>query len=245
MNKLNENNFFLNTYSDYFFINNIAINTNEYNYLSEGQIRKEIQKHLIDNDYNKIINESISNFDNNKSYTQILNSIIRKLRSDNESIIKFYNNNRSTLIDKSDSNFEIYKFYTQIISSLRNDDFEYGKSTKTEKILKTLLAENIYRTKEALQKVCIKNYSDKNILCGLLRVISHFDYYELTPQNILIATSAIAHRDEEVIECAIRCCENWDNYEVLNVLRNVKCHSDWMNDYLNEVIASIARKSVQ
>jgi hypothetical protein len=105
-----------------------------------------------------------------------------------------------------------------------------------------MLKENSLLTKDILGQICIKNYSKINIICGLLRIISHFEYYELEPQCILIVTSLISHQNEEVVECAIRCCENWENDEALNVLKNIKCRSDWMNNYLQEVINNISRE---
>jgi len=134
-------------------------------------------------------------------------------------------------------------FYEQIYISINNDDFEYGMASKTESILRKFLVENKSAAKEALQEIWIKNFSANEIACGLLRVISHFDYHELEPQNILIATSAVSHKDDDVVECAIRCCENWGDIDLLNILQSINCRADWMNDYLNEVITNISRKS--
>jgi hypothetical protein len=141
-----------------------------------------------------------------------------------------------------DINTKRKQFYDKLFDSIINDEFEYGKNSKSEYLLQAMLKENSHLTKEVLEQICKENRSKINIICGLLRIISHFEYSELKPQCISIVTSLISHKNEEVVECVIRCCENWENDEALNVLRKIKCRSDWMNNYLQEVINNISRE---
>jgi hypothetical protein len=226
-------NFNLNDYKPYLPIFNLPI--------QEAQLSSKFIPESSDSRLKTMIIKAESNLFNDKSYMSIFNLLIQEAQLSSKFIPESSDSIPREPISKS---LELYKFYIQIFNSLTNDDFEYGKSSKTEIILKKLLEDNNNLAKEAIQYLWVKNYSDKNILCALLRTISHFDYYELSPQNMLFTTSAIAHKDEEVIECAIRCCENWDNNEVLDILKNVKCHVDWMNNYLNEVIMNIGGKFV-
>jgi hypothetical protein len=164
------------------------------------------------------------------------------LLNNNLSYNFFFNNDKNIQKQKNEENEKKSNIYkNKLLNSINSDEFEYGTASNSEILFKEMLKQDRLVAKDAIQKVWISNYSKMDILCGVLRIIAHIEYKELNPQNIIIVTSAIAHKDEEITECAIRCCENWENAEVLNILNNIKCTAEWLNDYLNHVKSEISR----
>ena len=148
--------------------------------------------------------------------------------SDNISIVENYKNLKE-------------RYYERLERLLGEDEFEFGMTSKSELILHEILNENYLIGKEILSEIFVKNYSEKNILLALLRVVNHFDYDELSPHGVIIVTACFPNKDPEIVECAIRCCENWNNKEALGILQNVECKIEWLNLYLREVISNIKK----
>lgn len=133
------------------------------------------------------------------------------------------------------------RYYDKFVKILIEDEFEYGMTSRSEIILSRILENNYLIGKEILSDIFTKKYSNKEMIISLLRVISHFEYNVLAPQGMMIVASCFSNKDPEIIECAIRCCENWNNREILGILKNVDCRIDWLNNYLSEVINNIEK----
>lgn len=131
------------------------------------------------------------------------------------------------------------KFSDIIIQLIVNSNFEYGFDTPLDIFLKERLAENSSVTKEWLNLIFINNFSNVPIITGILRTIAHFNYSELSPNGVSMSIAALSHENSEVKECAIRTFENWVNPESLKILKSVKIHEAWLNDYLQQVISDL------
>jgi hypothetical protein len=90
--------------------------------------------------------------------------------------------------------------------------------------------------REWINAVFIDNYDDEYIVSSILRVISHFDYYELYPHGMTMATAALTHKSLIVKENAIRVFENWENPDCLNILKDVEVNEEWLRSYIEQVI---------
>lgn len=131
------------------------------------------------------------------------------------------------------------EFFAKLLKLLREQDFEYGVDTPADELVRKSFSENISIAKEWLNQLFVENYDDQTVLMGILRVLSHFEYQEVAPQGPTMALAALSNVSAEVRECGIRAFENWSTLESLEVLKNVKCQEEWLNDYLQQVIADL------
>ena len=131
------------------------------------------------------------------------------------------------------------EFSAKLLKLLREQDFEYGVDTPADELVRKSFSENISIAKEWLNQLFVENYDDQTVLMGILRVLSHFEYPEVAPQGPTMALAALSNVSAEVRECGIRAFENWSTLESLEVLKNVKCEEEWLNDYLQQVIAEL------
>lgn len=131
------------------------------------------------------------------------------------------------------------EFSAKLLKLLREQDFEYGVDTPADELVRKTFSENISIAKEWLNQLFVENYDDQTVLMGILRVLSHFEYQEVAPQGPTMALAALSNVSAEVRECGIRAFENWSTLESLEVLKNVKCEEEWLNDYLQQVIAEL------
>ena len=154
------------------------------------------------------------------------------------------------LIDLSDSSIDesenslnrrrlrqFKKNYTkELLRIIREQDFEYGFDSAADLFVRELMEQNETVAKEWLNSVYIDHFYDRRVVIGLLQVISHLEYLEIYPQGPTMALAALSHANSEVRECGIRAFENWSTIESLNVLRNVRCDENWLQQYLSQVI---------
>lgn len=127
-------------------------------------------------------------------------------------------------------------FSKKLIQLIREQDFEYGIDTPADELVRHAFHQNIEITKQWLNEIFIENYDNEVILLGILRVLSHFEYADITPQGPTVALAALANSNPEVREGGIRAFENWGNLESLNILENVQCDEEWLNEYLQQVV---------
>lgn len=133
-------------------------------------------------------------------------------------------------------------FSARLLQLLREQDFEYGVDTPADELVRTCFHENESVAKQWLNQLFVENYSDQAVLIGILRVLSHLEYEEVAPQGPTIALAALANAIAEVRECGIRAFENWGTLQSLRVLKNVKCAEEWLDDYLQQVIADLTEE---
>ena len=131
------------------------------------------------------------------------------------------------------------EFSAKLLKLLREQDFEYGVDTPADELVRKTFAENQSIAKEWLNQLFVENYDDQTVIMGILRVLSHFEYQEIAPQGPTMALAALSNVSAEVRECGIRAFENWSTLESLEVLKNVTCEEEWLNDYLQQVIAEL------
>lgn len=131
------------------------------------------------------------------------------------------------------------EFSSRLIQLLHEQDFEYGVDTPADDLVRNCLTQNESVAKQWLNQLFVENYNDETVIVGILRVLSHFEYHIVAPQGTTMALAALANSKAEVRECGIRAFENWATLESLHVLENVKCQENWLNEYLQQVIADL------
>jgi hypothetical protein len=90
-----------------------------------------------------------------------------------------------------------------------------------------------------LNELFLKNFHAPHIIVGVLHVISHFDYGLVSPEGPTMAIAALAHKDVEVREYAVKCFENWQHKDGIRVLEHIKADERWLQNYINLVIRDL------
>ena len=148
-----------------------------------------------------------------------------------DSIENKWNNARSSNLDK---------YYTkEFVDILKEEDFEFGYSSRSEEILEKQLKVNALATRNWLNEIFIKNYHDESILIGVLRIIGRFDSKIIFPQGQTIALAALTHSNNEIKELGIRAFEKWCSPESIRILKSLSIDSGWLNEYVQEVIKDL------
>jgi hypothetical protein len=127
-------------------------------------------------------------------------------------------------------------FLQQAMAIIENQNAEPGIKTDFDRFLESF-ATNVKG--QWLNELFNINYGNKHIMLSILQSISHSKFEEYQPNALTMVTAAIANKDEEVQEGAIRVLENWGTPDCLTHLKNVHVSTDWLQDYLNEVIADL------
>lgn len=136
------------------------------------------------------------------------------------------------------------EFTSNLLHLIREQDFEYGFYSPADELVRKCLKENEAVTKQWLNHLFITNYGNHSIALGILRVISHLEYYEIAPVGPTMAIAALAHQNSEIQECGIRAFENWSHPDSLRALKSVVCHQSWLNEYRQQVIADLTTELV-
>lgn len=139
-------------------------------------------------------------------------------------------------INKQRLNYLEKKVSPLLISLIKYEDFEFGRSSESIKLVEQQLAINKIATQNWFNGLYIKFFmSDEKILIGLLRIIEFVDVNMLSPTAQTIALASLSHSNDEVKELAVRFFENWISIESLNILNKLKVETPWLQKYINQV----------
>jgi len=133
-------------------------------------------------------------------------------------------------------------FTRELIMLIREEEFEYGLDTKADILVRKRIEQNALATKEWLTTIFIESFTNTRILLGVLIIISRFNYFVIYPEGQLMATAALSHKDPEIQECGVRAFENWGNRHSLRILKNLKVPTEWLQEYINEVIDDLEKE---
>ncbi len=128
------------------------------------------------------------------------------------------------------------KFRNNLILKIKNAIFEYGFKNEVDEFMSEMLSNYGAFSKQWLEELFLEKFDSPDILCGILRTIGNFDYDTMCPHGMTMASASFSHQNLEVIECGIRCFENWENPEALKILYNLSISEEWLNNYLKDVI---------
>ena len=123
------------------------------------------------------------------------------------------------------------------ISLLKEEDFEFGYSTRSEEFLNEQLKIKALATRNWLNEIFVKNFCDESVVIGILRIIGRFDPEVIFPQGQTIALASLSHSNDEIKELGIRAFEKWCSIESLEILKSLKVEADWLKEYIQDVIS--------
>jgi len=152
--------------------------------------------------------------------------------------IDYRNANISDIFDKYLLNSKKIKFKQRATQLLKESIYDYGFSSEAEVYIQEHLEENGIYCREWLNEIYLENINDESMIVALLRVISHFEYDEVFPVGMTIASAALGLKSNLVKENAIRAFENWEDPRNIKLLEMVDC-TDYLKPYLEQVIQDL------
>lgn len=176
----------------------------------------------------KFSKELIFDIENETDFDSIFNEIDFLFDANEDSTENRLNKTRSSILDKN---------YTRtFVNLLKEEDFEFGYSTRSEDMLNEQLKINALATRNWLNEIFIKNFHDQSVIIGILRIIGRFEPSIIFPQGQTIALAALSHSNDEIKELGIRAFEKWCSLESLEILKSISTNASWLNEYIDEVI---------
>lgn len=128
---------------------------------------------------------------------------------------------------------------TKFLRTLEFDTLEIGMNSKCEEFIRESLEVDPLHTKEALNKLFLKNINNDKVVLSILHTISHIDYDLIYPEGQTMALACFSNKDLEIREYAIRAFENWACSSSLDILESQRVSPAWLDDYRKEVIEDI------
>lgn len=138
----------------------------------------------------------------------------------------------------ADIQYEAYNM-TAIASLLDTEVHEVGIANPSEHAFHSLFVKNKQATMNSLLKTFMDHYSltkHTNVIVGILHILSHYNYDEVYPIGQSIAMNSLLFNDDEVVEYAIKCFENWNSKDGIEKLKAMRFNTNWLQDYVNQVI---------
>lgn len=131
-----------------------------------------------------------------------------------------------------------------LLSMIRNEDFEPGYATGSERFVKSFLEKDLVSTMVWVNTIFNEYYySDVKVVVGILHILSHFDYKAVSPFGPTIAAAALLNKEIEVREQAIRAYENWGDPSSLSILKGIDCKEEWLQEYVNQIISDLEEEN--
>jgi len=178
------------------------------------------------------------------SYTSFADEIAISDISHDDPSTQIVRSSSEIIVDVEDIEQYKTKFTNSLLQLIHEEIFEYGMENAADEFVQDNLRDYSLYTKECLGSMLLKHFANVGVLTGLLRIISHIDYEDISPIGQTMALAVLNHENVEVRECGIRAFENWGNIESLNILRHIKCKEKWLQDYLEKVIIDLEELNV-
>ncbi|KAA6326224.1 hypothetical protein EZS27_024644 [termite gut metagenome] len=188
---------------------------------------------------------SIINNNETKQYSQTFTGTKDKLQEldnqqkNNDTLIFQINLNANDINNQERVSFLDTEITPLLVSLIKNEDFEFGYNSESIRLVLKEISENELAAKEWFNRLFNRYYGSEmgtTILIGLLHIIE-FLHDSLNSIAQTIALASLSHKNNEVKELGVRILEASCTIENLNILKNIKTDTQWLQDYINQVIA--------
>ena len=125
-----------------------------------------------------------------------------------------------------------------LISLIRNEDYDFGQSSESIRLVEDELKHNEFAAKEWFNRLFVQYFSSKtetNILIGLLRIVEFLNE-RFVPDYQTMALASLSHHSHEVKELGVRILEATCCLENLKILKSIQTGTKWLQEYINQVI---------
>ena len=97
---------------------------------------------------------------------------------------------------------------------------------------------------EVIQGIYIHYFDKPLYLIGICRSLLRYDLDEVRPWVTAMLTGLLNHPDERVREYTVQLIDNWNAVELLPVLKILKVSTDWLRDYIKDVVENLEKENV-
>lgn len=125
----------------------------------------------------------------------------------------------------------------EVRRELREEDFEQGRISLTQKYFEVLLEKEPQEAQNLLQRTFFDAVSrqQKRIMWNIMVVLSQLPYDRMNPWASMMAMSATRLPYRDIQELGIRCYENWENREACAFLAGCEFAEGWLQEYADAV----------
>ena len=132
------------------------------------------------------------------------------------------------------------KLETELYYALKDFSIEYEVLSKAEIMIYDIADKYTMATLgNVLTGLHIKYYKMPRIIVGICYSLEHFDAKDVYPWGQGLILSLINHPSVQVKERVISLIENWGDKTLLLPLKNIEIASDWMREYVHNVVSSL------
>ena len=146
--------------------------------------------------------------------------------------------NQDEVVDnESDYNAEINESVKLLSRALIEFDYDEDTPSDAEKLIISISKEKSLRfLGEVVQRIYLACNDNDRALVGICVSLERFSNNEVMPWGLTMLIGLLNHKSVRVKEAALSLIDNWESIDLLPVLRNLECKSDWMQDYVNAVV---------
>lgn len=140
----------------------------------------------------------------------------------------------------------VAKLVTQLENALDLYDDEEGKSVSSaEKTIIEIEKKHKMRILgEVVQTVYVRHFHNASYLVGICNSLLRYDLDEVQPWGATMLAGFLNHPDERVQEATVQLIDNWADTELLPILKTLQVSSKWLENYVNDVVINLEKKSV-
>lgn len=139
----------------------------------------------------------------------------------------------------------IVRLVNEISYVIQNDEFVDGEVSSSEAFMQDLYSKNqLDYIADALMELYSKNLSTPHMLEGILLMVSSVPFETIAPKGQIMAMGLLSHKNLSVRDRAIQCFERWNSRKGLDYLKNLDCHPQWLQKYVEKVIMYIERDGI-
>ena len=138
----------------------------------------------------------------------------------------------------------INNFSIEIINAVISNNFESGLRSEADTVFNEYHQKYGVLAVNWLVKLFITNLFDPAVVLGIIIIISRQKLADIGYQGQMILISATYQfkEDLQIQEAIIRCIENWESYELINILDQLHPNQKWLVDYKDLVIEDLRQQ---
>ncbi len=89
-----------------------------------------------------------------------------------------------------------------------------------------------------INSLYIKYFNNEGIFIGLLKIVE-FLSVDFGATGTTMAIAALLHENDEIKDAGVRIFESNYSIDGYNILKSIKIETDWLQEYINQVIIDI------
>ena len=97
---------------------------------------------------------------------------------------------------------------------------------------------------EVIQNIYVQHFDNPLYLLGICRALLRYDLDEVKPWGAAMLAGLLNHPDERVKEYTVQLIDNWSDVELLPILKTLQVTTDWLQDYIKDVVESLEKENV-